>query len=108
VNPRPNFWLLERLMERIEVLDEEEWLIALQSGGGKWLNDSGGGLIAKIEKIKVGESPDGQPIYKERGLIGVGDPGEAPDFSAAPPTIYREGDRIRVVTEKPPAGLQLP
>lgn len=104
----PSFWVLERLMERIELLSDEEWFVALQPGGGKWLAESAGGIVKKIEKVKVGETPDGHPIYQERGLLGAPEPGEKLDFKAPLPTIYREGDNIRVVTQQPPEGLEQP
>lgn len=55
----PDFDTLERLMERIEVLNDEEWLVALQPGGGSWLTETGSGTIEKVEKIKIGEKPNG-------------------------------------------------
>src|SRR5664279_969851 len=93
-----SFWELERLMERIELLSREEWFVALQPGGGKWLNDSGGGVIKKAEKVKVGETPDGRPIFQVRALLVEPEEGEKLDFKAPLPTIYREGDKVRMVT----------
>jgi hypothetical protein len=104
----PSFWVLARLMERIELLSGEEWFIALQPGGGRWLNESASGTMKKIEEVKIGEASDGRPVYRVRGLIGTREPGEKLDFKAPFPTIYREGDNVRVVTQQPPQGAEQP
>jgi hypothetical protein len=102
----PSFYELERLMERIDVLNDEEWFVALQPGGGKWLAETGSGIVRKVAKVKVGETPDGHPIYREGVLLGTPEPGEKLDFKAPLPTIYHEGDNIRVVTQEPPGGVE--
>ncbi|HVQ58482.1 MAG TPA: hypothetical protein VMS60_06190 [Solirubrobacterales bacterium] len=98
-------WEIERLMERIELLSEEEWVIALLPGGGKWLADTASGMIQKVEQVKVGETPDGQPIFQAQALIGSST-GKALDFRSALPVIYREGDTTRLVIEQPPPGVE--
>ncbi len=90
-------------MERIELLSEEEWVIALLAGGGKWLSDTASGRIEKVEQVKVGETPDGQPIFQAQGLIGSST-GKALDFKSALPVIYREGDRTQAGHRATPAG----
>lgn len=103
----PDFYTLERLMERIEVLNDEEWLVALQPGGGTWLSETGSGTIEKVEKVKVGEKPDGEPIYSERGFFGASEPGEdlSNRLKESFPTIYREGDTTRTVINQPPPAV---
>jgi hypothetical protein len=103
----PDFYTLERLMERIEVLNDEEWLVALQPGGGTWLTEIGSGTIEKVERIKVGEKPDGEPIYSERSFFGDVEQGEelSNRLKQSFPTIYREGDTTRTVINQPPAAV---
>jgi hypothetical protein len=103
----PDFYTLERLMERIEVLNDEEWLVALQPGGGTWLAETGSGTIEKVEKIRVGEKPDGEPIYSERGFFGASEQGEGLSnrLRESFPTIYREGDTTRTVINQPPPAV---
>jgi hypothetical protein len=96
----------EYLMQRLELLTGKEWFIALQPGGGKWLADTAGGTIEKIEMFKVGETPDGDPIFREGALIHT-PTGKDLDFEAPLPTIYREGDKIRMVIQEPPEGLEI-
>jgi hypothetical protein len=98
---------LRYLLERIELLGHEEWFIALQAGGGKWLAETAVGTVKKIEKIKVGQNPDGSPIYEEEALLGSPTGGKL-DFESKLPIIYREGDRTRLVVEQPPQGLKQP
>jgi hypothetical protein len=94
-----------RLAERVELLRENEWLVALRPGGGRFLAEATGGAV-KVEKVKIGERPNGEPIYATRGLIegpGPGERLEEPDLSKpSPPTIYREGDEVRIVVTPPP------
>jgi hypothetical protein len=96
--------LVWRLAERVEILSEEEWAVALRPGGGAYVAAKAGG-VQKMEKVKVGEKPNGEPIYGLKGLIKGPGPGERlePDLTGPPPpVIYREGDRVRIVVEPSP------
>lgn len=101
----PSFSMLEGLMERIGLLSSEEWFVALRPGGGRWLAETASGTAKNVVKVKVGETADGQPVYRDHALLGAPEPGEKLDFEAPLPTVYREGDKIKVVTQQPPADL---
>lgn len=95
-----------RLAERIEILGEGQWLIALKVGGGVYLAETGGGLAARVEHVKTGERPNGDPIYETKSYVGV--PGKGNEFKPHEftlhnlTTIYRNGDQVRVVVTPPP------
>jgi hypothetical protein len=104
----PDFDTLELLMGRwVEILNDEEWLVALQPGGGKWLSETESGKVERIEKIKVGEKPNGEPIYSVGTFLGVPEPGEGLSLKLKEsfPTIYREGDTTRTVINQPPPAV---
>jgi hypothetical protein len=103
------FYNLERLMERIELLTEKEWLIALQAGGGVWLSESLGGLVQKTEKVKIGENANGEPIYTETAIIGdAGAEAQEKTLEEGFPELIREGDTVRTVISKPSIGPGTP
>jgi hypothetical protein len=93
------------IAERVEILREREWLLALEPGGGPYLAEVRSGVV-KVEKVKIGEKPNGDPIYRTEGVIkgpGPGEKLEPPNLSKpAPPIVYREGDRVRVVVNPAP------
>jgi hypothetical protein len=62
---RPNLYMEERLLERVEFLGPNEWEIALQPGGPKWLIDHFGEKVGSVEQVKV-EGPDGTVAYEVR------------------------------------------
>ena len=101
----PTIKTLWWIAERVEILAEEEWLLALEPGGGPYLAEVRGGVV-KVKKVKIGEKPNGEPIYRTEGLIrgpGRGEKLGQPDLSKpAPPIIFREGDRVRVVVTPAP------
>jgi hypothetical protein len=105
----PDFRTLERLMERIEVLNEEQWLVALQPGGGKWLSESDNGALEKVERVKVGEKPNGDPIYAQTFFEGAPGPESLKEIvESGFPIIVHEGDTVRTVIAKPSTPLSTP
>ena len=105
----PDFYTLERLMERIVVLNEEQWLVALRPGGGTWLAETDEGTVQKAEKVKVGEKPNGDPIYSEGFTVGAAEPESLKKtIEDGFPTIIREGDTVRTVITRAPTSLQEP
>lgn len=101
----PDLDALWRLAERAEILSEQQWLVALRPGGGPYLAHIAGGVV-RVEKVKVGERPNGEPIYRTRGVLKAASPGEPveePDLTEpSPPTIYHEDGRVHVVIAPAP------
>ena len=69
--------------------------------GGVALSTHAGGL-KEIEKVKIGESPDGQPIYGTKGSLEPPKPGEELDASSPLPIIYRDGSETRIIVKNFP------
>lgn len=96
-----SLYMLERLLERIEFLGPEEWLIALRPGGGEWLNDSFGGTVKEVEEVTTVQ-PDGT-IARETRFIGKSaEEMESFELDAPFPLITRDGDTVTVEVENPP------
>lgn len=87
---------LWRLAERVQVLGVREWLIALKPGGGRYLTKSNGGLPTRVEKVKIGEKPNGKPIYRTHTYFGATNNGVAMFEARNVTTIVREGEKVRV------------
>jgi hypothetical protein len=92
---------LERLLERLEVLGPDEWLVALQPGGAEWLRKSLNGTVKKLENVNT-EGPDGTVVSETRALIRTPEELEEVEFTAPFPVVYREGDRVRAEIERAP------
>ena len=92
---------LERLLERLEVLGPEEWLVALQPGGAEWLRQSYNGTVQKVENIRT-EKPDGTVVLETRAISKTPEQLEKLEFTAPFPVIYREGDSVRVEVSRAP------
>lgn len=93
--------MLERLLERVEILGPEEWLVAIRPGGAKWLRDSMDGTVQRLENVKV-ERPDGSVVYETKMFAKTPAQSEELDFTTPFPVIYREGDSVRVEVESAP------
>ncbi|HEX6666304.1 MAG TPA: hypothetical protein VF081_06895 [Solirubrobacterales bacterium] len=97
-----SLYALERLLERVEFLGPEEWVIALRPGGGEWLNNSFNGTVKKVEESKT-VKPDGTI---ERGTLFVGKSAEELEnfeLDAPYPLITRDGDSFTVEVQEVPA-----
>jgi hypothetical protein len=92
--------MIERLLERIEVLGREEWLVAIRPGGAKWLVDSLNGTVRRLENVKI-RLPDGSLRYETRAIVKTSKPEER-DFTTPFPVIRREGDTVSFEFESPP------
>lgn len=97
-----SLYMLERLLERVEILGREEWLIAIRPGGAKWLKDSLHGTVQSLENVRT-ERPDGTVVYEARATIKTPEQSEELDFTTPFPVIYREGDNVRVEVEHVPS-----
>jgi hypothetical protein len=87
--------MLERLLERLEVLGPDEWLVALQPGGAEWLRKSLNGTVQKLENLTT-EMPNGTTVFEARATIKTAEQLEEFELTAPFPVIYREGDSVRV------------
>jgi hypothetical protein len=97
----PSLYKLWLIAQRVETLATPEWVIALKPGGGAYLAETVNGLARGVEHVKIGEKPNGEPIYQDQGLIGSR--GTSEEFKPQDLTIvYREGDKVRVVVMPPP------
>jgi hypothetical protein len=94
--------MLERLLERVEILGSREWEIALRPGGAMWLRDSLDGTVQKVENV-TSERPDGSIVHETIMISKTPQQREELDFTAPFPVIHREGDKIRVEVERAPA-----
>jgi hypothetical protein len=92
---------LERLLERVEFLGLEEWLIAIRPGGAMWLRDTLNGTVEKVETVKT-EMPDGSLVYMTRAFAKTPEQIEELDFTSPILFIHRDGDNVRVAMEHPP------
>jgi len=92
---------LERLLERLEVLGREEWLVAIRPGGGEWLRESMNGTIQKLETVRT-ELPDGTIAFETRMIGKTPEQLEELEFTAPFPVIHREGDNVRVEVARAP------
>jgi hypothetical protein len=97
-----SLYMLERLLERVEILGSEEWLVAIRPGGAKWLKDSMYGTVKRVENVKT-EMPDGQVVYETRFIAKSSEEDEKLEFTSPFPVIYREGDNVRVEVEQVPS-----
>ncbi len=93
--------MLERLLERIEFLGSEEWLIAIRPGGALWLRDTLNGTAEKVETVKT-ETPWGTLVYETRLFSKTPEQIEELDFTSPVLFIRRDGDNVRVEMEHPP------
>ena len=93
--------MLERLLERLEVLGPEEWLVALQPGGAEWLRQSLNGTVQKLENVRT-EKPDGTVVMEARAKIKTPEQLEELEFTTPFPVIHREGDSVRVEVARAP------
>jgi hypothetical protein len=87
--------MVERLLERLEVLGPEEWLVALRPGGAEWLRESLNGTVGKLETVRR-EMPDGAVVLETRATAKTAEQLEEFELTAPFPVIYREGDNVRV------------
>jgi hypothetical protein len=93
--------LLERRLERLEVLGPEEWLVAIRPGGAEWLRESLNGTVQKVETVRT-ELPDGTVAFETRMISKTPEQLEELDFTAPFPIIHREGDTVRVEIARAP------
>lgn len=93
--------MLARLLERIEVLRREEWLVAIRPGGAEWLARSMDGTAQRLENVEV-ELPSGQVVYQTT-IIGTKPGAPEREFASPLPVITRKGDEVTVTFEPPPA-----
>jgi hypothetical protein len=93
--------MLERLLERLEVLGPEEWLVALRPGGAEWLRESLNGTVQKLETVRR-EMPNGQIVLETRATAKTPEQLEEFELTAPFPVIHREGDTVRVEVANAP------
>lgn len=93
--------MLERLLERLETLGPEEWLVALQPGGAEWLRTSLNGTVQKLETVRT-ERPDGTVVFETRATAKTPEQLEELEFTTPFPVIHRDGDSIRVEVARAP------
>jgi hypothetical protein len=93
--------LLERRLERLEVLGPEEWLVAIRPGGAEWLRESLNGTVQKLETVRT-ELPDGTIAFETRMTAKTPEQLEELEFTAPFPVIHREGDKVRVEVARAP------
>lgn len=98
---RESLELLERKLERLELLGPEEWLVAVRPGGGEWLRESYFGTVEKVEKKRT-VMPDGQVVFETRSTARSPERLEKLDFTAPFPVVHREGDSVRVEIARAP------
>ncbi|HVQ60227.1 MAG TPA: hypothetical protein VMS60_15100 [Solirubrobacterales bacterium] len=94
--------MLERLLERVEFLGPEEWLIALRPGGGEWLSNSFGGTAKEVEEVKTVQ-PDGMIVRETRFTGKSAEEMENFELDAPFPLITRDGDSVTVEVQVVPA-----
>jgi hypothetical protein len=94
--------MVERLLERLEVLGPEEWLVAVQPGGAEWLRESLNGTVQKLETVRR-EMPNGTVVMETRATAKTADQLEEFELTAPFPVIHREGDTVRVEVANAPS-----
>jgi hypothetical protein len=99
--PVESLYILERRLERIEILGQEEWLVAIQPGGAMWLRETLNGTVRKVEHTRT-VNPDGTVYMLTRFEAKSEEELEELDFTAPVPVIHREGDSARVEVARAP------